>query len=88
MPGGDVLVDLIDQPGQPSWGAGEPTACAIPAKAASYRTKGATISASVSVTINPVALLICDIARNASAQATDPTAIITRAPWRSINRPA
>lgn len=26
-----VLVDLIDQPGQPSWGAGEPTACAIPA---------------------------------------------------------
>lgn len=26
-----VAVDLIDQPGQPSWGAGEPTACAIPA---------------------------------------------------------
>ena len=26
-----VLVDLIDQPGQPSWGAGEPTPCAIPA---------------------------------------------------------
>ena len=26
-----VLVDLIDRPGEPSWGAGEPTACAIPA---------------------------------------------------------
>ena len=26
-----VLVDLIDQPGQPSFGAGEPTACSIPA---------------------------------------------------------
>ena len=24
-------VDLIDRPGEPSWGAGEPTACAIPA---------------------------------------------------------
>jgi CO/xanthine dehydrogenase Mo-binding subunit len=26
-----VEVDLIDRPGEPSWGAGEPTACAIPA---------------------------------------------------------
>lgn len=26
-----VVVDLIDRPGEPSWGAGEPTACAIPA---------------------------------------------------------
>ncbi|MFM1990774.1 MAG: hypothetical protein RJA99_3731 [Pseudomonadota bacterium] len=26
-----VEVDLIDRPGQPAWGAGEPTACAIPA---------------------------------------------------------
>ncbi len=26
-----VEVDLIDRPGTPSWGAGEPTACAIPA---------------------------------------------------------
>lgn len=26
-----VDVDLIDRPGEPSWGAGEPTACAIPA---------------------------------------------------------
>ena len=25
-----VEVDLIDRPGEPSWGAGEPTACAIP----------------------------------------------------------
>ena len=26
-----IEVDLIDRPGEPSWGAGEPTACAIPA---------------------------------------------------------
>ena len=26
-----VEVVLIDRPGEPSWGAGEPTACAIPA---------------------------------------------------------
>lgn len=26
-----VAVDLIDRPGEPSWGAGEPTACSIPA---------------------------------------------------------
>ncbi len=26
-----VEVELIDRPGEPSWGAGEPTACAIPA---------------------------------------------------------
>jgi len=29
MPGN--WVDLIDRPGEPNWGAGEPAACAIPA---------------------------------------------------------
>jgi CO/xanthine dehydrogenase Mo-binding subunit len=26
-----IEIDLIDRPGEPSWGAGEPVACAIPA---------------------------------------------------------
>jgi nicotinate dehydrogenase subunit B len=47
-----VAVEMIDRPGEPSWGAGEPTATAIPAAIANaiYDATGARLR---SVPITP-----------------------------------
>ena len=47
-----VVVEMIDRPGEPSWGAGEPTATAIPAAIANaiYDATGARLR---SVPITP-----------------------------------